>query len=168
MTCSLTISLVLALFPAVRPSHAAKKPHARGAEEGAVIWTNGDLERLRGVGLISVVGQVSEEATAGDAAPSPHVRTQDPQWYAEQASKLRAELKNRETRLRHYRQALEGVRNLQTMTGGINLDGGDIGITPDASIEILLRRVDEIQSELDVLEDPARHNGIPPGTLRGQ
>ncbi len=54
------------------------------------------------------------------------------------------------------------------MTGGINLDGGDTGITPDASIEILQRRVDEIQSELDALEDLARHNGIPPGTLRGQ
>jgi hypothetical protein len=168
MTHSLTISLVLALFPAVRPSHAAKKPHARGAEEGTPIWTNGDLERLRGVGLISVVGHVSEEATAGAAAPSPHLRTQDPEWYAEQASKLRAELKNRGTRLQHYRQALEGARNLQTMTGGINLARGDTGITPDASIEILQRRVHEIQSELDALEDLARHNGIPPGTLRGR
>jgi hypothetical protein len=168
MTRSLAVSLVLALFPAVRPSHAAKKPHARGAEEGALVWTNGDLERLRGVGLISVVGQVSEEATAGAAEPSPHVRTQDPEWYAEQASKLRAELKNRETTLQHYRQALEGVRNLQTMTDGINLDWGDIGITPDASIEILQRRVVEIQSELDALEDMARNNGIPQGTLRGQ
>jgi hypothetical protein len=28
--------------------------------------------------------------------------------------------------------------------------------------------VHEIQGELDELEDLARHNGIPPGTLRGQ
>jgi hypothetical protein len=54
------------------------------------------------------------------------------------------------------------------MTGGINLDGGAIGITPEAGIEILQRRVYEIQSELDDLEDLARHNNIPPGTLRGQ
>ncbi len=177
MTRYLTISLALALFPAVRPSHAVSLPHARSAEEGTVVWTNEDLERLRGLGLISVVGKVPEEATAGAAAeegtagaaaPSPYVRTQDPEWYAEQASKLRAELKNMEARLQHYRQALEGVRNLKTMTGGINLDYGDIGVTPEAGIEILQRRVHEIQSELDALENLARHNGIPPGMLRGQ
>ena len=54
------------------------------------------------------------------------------------------------------------------MTGGINLDGGDIGITPDAGIEILRRRVQDTESDLDALEDLARRNGIPPGTLRGR
>lgn len=44
------------------------------------------------------------------------------------------------------------------MTGGM----------PDAGIEILQRRVHETQNELDALEDLVRHNGIPPGTLRGQ
>jgi hypothetical protein len=54
------------------------------------------------------------------------------------------------------------------MTDGINFDQGDIGITPDAGVEILQRRVQETQSEIDALEDLARHNGIPPGTLRGE
>ena len=54
------------------------------------------------------------------------------------------------------------------MTGGINLDGGDIGITPDAGIEILQQRVQDAESDLDALEDLARRNAIPPGTLRGQ
>ncbi len=54
------------------------------------------------------------------------------------------------------------------MTGGINLDDGDIGITPEAGIEILGRRVSEAHTELDALEDMARRNDIPPGTLRGQ
>jgi hypothetical protein len=54
------------------------------------------------------------------------------------------------------------------VTGGLNLDYGDIGITPDAGIEILQRRAYEIQSKLDALEDLARHNGIPPSTLRGE
>jgi hypothetical protein len=124
MTRYLTISLALALFPAVRPLHAASLPRAKSAEQGTVVWTNEDLERLRGLGLISVVGQVPEEATPGAAATSPYVRTQDPEWYAEQASKLRAELKSREARLQHYRQALEDVRNLKTTTGGISLDEG--------------------------------------------
>jgi hypothetical protein len=54
------------------------------------------------------------------------------------------------------------------MTGGVNLDGGDIGITPDAGIEILQHRVQDTESDLDALEDLARRNGIPPGALRGQ
>ena len=165
MKSCLTISLVLAFFLAVRPSHAAKQPHARSA---AVVWTTEDLESLRGPGLISVVGQTPEVATADAVAPSRYVRTQDAGWYEEQASELRVELESREADLQHYRQAIEDARSLKTMTGGINLDGGDIGITPDAGTEILQRRVDDTQSELDALEDLARHNGIPPGRLRGE
>jgi hypothetical protein len=168
MKSCLTISLVLAFFLAVRPSHAAKQPHARSAEQGTVVWTTEDLERLRGFGLISVVGQGPAVATADAVAPSRYVRTQDAGWYEEQASELRVELESREADLQHYRQAIEDARSLKTMTGGINLDRGDIGITPDAGTEILQRRVDETQSELDALEDLARHNGIPPGRLRGE
>jgi hypothetical protein len=163
---SLAISMTLSALAI--PLRAANKPRAGKTERATVLWTNEDLEKLRGLGLISVVGQAPEEATAAAAAPSPYLETQDPEWYAEQASKLQAELKRREAGLQEYRQALDDVRSLKTMTGGINLDGGDIGITPEAGIEILQRRVHEIQSELDDLEDLARHNDIPPGTLRGQ
>jgi hypothetical protein len=163
---SLAISMTLSALAV--PLRAANKPRAGKTERATVLWTNEDLEKLRGLGLISVVGQAPEQATAAAAAPSPYLETQDPEWYAEQASKLRAELERREARLQEYRQALDDVRSLKTMSGGINLDGGDIGITPEAGIEILQRRVSEIQSELDDLEDLARHNDIPPGTLRGQ
>jgi len=163
---SLAISMTLSALAI--PLRAANKPRAGKTERATVLWTNEDLEKLRGLGLISVVGQAPEEATAAAAAPSPYLETQDPEWYAEQASKLQAELERRQARLQEYRQALDDVRSLKTMTGGINLDGGDIGITPEAGIEILQRRVYEIQSELDDLEDLARHNDIPPGTLRGQ
>ena len=163
---SLAISMTLSTLAI--PLRAANKPRAGKTERATVLWTNEDLEKLSGLGLISVVGQAPEEATAAAAAPSPYLETQDPEWYAEQASKLRAELERREARLQEYRQALDDVRSLKTMTSGINLDGGDIGITPEAGIEILQRRVYEIQSKLDDLEDLARHNDIPPGTLRGQ
>jgi phage host-nuclease inhibitor protein Gam len=126
------------------------------------------LERLRDQGLISVVGQIAEEATEAAAVPTPYVRTKDPQWYAAQAASVRAELESMQAELQDYIQAIEDARELMTMTGGMNLDQGDIGITLEAGIEILQRRVREIQSELDALEDLARHNGIPPGTLRGR
>jgi len=140
----------------VIPLRAANKPRAGKTERAPLVWTNEDLERLRGLGLISVVG------------PAPHVRTQDPEWYAEQAAKLQAELESREAELHQYRQALEDARNLKTMAGGINLDEGDVGITPEAGMEILQQRVEEARTELEALEDLARRNDIPPGILRGQ
>jgi hypothetical protein len=166
LTFSLAISMTLSTLAI--PLRAANKPRAGKAEGATEVWTNDDLENLHARGLISVVGQVPVEATEAAAAPSPYVKTQDPEWYAEQASKLQAELERREARLHRYRQALEDVRDLKTMTGGINLDRGDIGITPEAGIEILQRRVHEIESELDTLEDLARSNSISPGALRGQ
>jgi len=83
-------------------------------------------------------------------------------------SGLRDELEQRKAQLAGYRQAIEDAKSLKTTTGGINLEEGDIGITPEAGIEILQQRVSETQSELDPLEDLARRNEIPPGALRGQ
>ena len=100
--------------------------------------------------------------------PGPYVKTEDSEWYAAQAAKLRDELEGRRAQLREYRLALDDARSLRKTTGGIDLDEGDAGITPEAGIEILQQRVNEAQTELDALEDLARRNGVPPGTLRGQ
>jgi hypothetical protein len=96
------------------------------------------------------------------------VRTDDPEWYAVQAAKLRDELERRKTQLSEYRQAIDDARSLRKTTGGINLDEGDLAITPDTGIEILERHVSEVQAEINDLEDLARRHNIPPGTLRGQ
>ena len=150
------------------PLRAANKPRAGKMEETTMVWTNQDLKRLRSLELISVVGQPApvHDATA-IALPSPYVKTQDPEWYAEQAAELLNELERRQAQLHQYQQALDDARGLKDTTGGINLDEGDIGITPQAGIEILQQHVNETQIKLDALEDLARHHGIPPGTLRG-
>jgi hypothetical protein len=166
LSFSLAVSMTLATLAI--PLRAANKPRAGKPEVAPVVWTNEDLEKLRGLGLISVVGQVPEETAVGAAAPEPYVRTQDPVWYAAQAANLRTELASREAELQQYRQAIEDAWNLKTTPGGINLDEGDIGITPEASIEILERRVEEAHADFDALEDLARRNDIPPGILRGQ
>ena len=81
---------------------------------------------------------------------------------------MRDELERTQDQLRGFRQAIEDARSLRKTTGGINLDDGNTGITPEAGIEILQQRVNETQTELDALEDLARRNDISPGTLRGQ
>ncbi len=161
LTFSLAMSMTL--------STLAIKPRAGKMERTVVVWTNQDLKRLRSQGLISIVGQpATVENTTPAALPPPYVMTQDSEWYAEQAANLRGELELRQTRLTEYRRALEDARSLREMTGGINLDEGDLGITPEASIEILERRVEEVRTELDALEDLAHRHNILPGTLRGQ
>jgi len=166
LTFSLAISMTLSSLAI--PLRAANKPRAGRDSKNRVVWTNDDLEKLHGPGLICIVGQMSEETPKPPSLPQPYVKTQDPEWYAEQAARLRDELERRRAQLGGYRQALEDARSLKTMTGGINLDDGDIGITPEAGIEILRQRVSEEETELDALEDLARRNDIPPGTLRGQ
>jgi len=164
----LCISVCLALVSAAIPLRAANRPHAGTDSQTTVVWTNDDLEKLHSLGLISIVGRTDEERPTSASVLAPYVKTQDPEWYAEQAAKLRDELEHRQAQLRGYQQALEDAQSLRKTTGGINLDAGDVGITPQAGIEILQRRVHETQTELGALEDLGRRHDIPPGTLRGE
>jgi hypothetical protein len=167
LTFSLAVSITVSTLAI--PLRAASKPRAGKMEKTTVVWTNKDLERLRALGLISIVGEphIAEDTTAA-AMSLPYVKTQEPEWYVDRATKLRDELERRQAQLSEYRRALEDARSLRETTGGINLDDGDVGITPQSGIEILQQRVNEAQAELDALEDLARRNDIPPGTLRGQ
>jgi hypothetical protein len=81
---------------------------------------------------------------------------------------LNAQLETEQAELRDFTQVLDDARELKDTTYGINLAEEDIGITPEATIDILQNRIRESQSELDALEDLARHNDIPPGIVRGQ
>jgi hypothetical protein len=164
----LCISVCLAVVSAAIPLRAANRPHAGTDSQNPMVWTNDDLEKLHSLGLISIVGRIDEERPTSASVLSPYVKTQDPEWYAERAAKLRDELERRRAQLREYRRALEDARSLRKTTGGINLDDGDIGITPQAGIEILQQRVNEAQAERHALQDLARRDDIPPGTVRGR
>jgi hypothetical protein len=168
MTRNRCIFLCFALVSAAIPLRAANRPHAGTDGQASAVWTNDDLEKLRDLGLISIIGPTNEKASATQSAAGPYVPTDDRQWYGEQSAKLHAELERRETQLRQYLQALEDARSLTKMTSGINLDEGDIAITPEAGIEILQRRVGAEQGNIDALEDLARRHDIPPGVLRRQ
>ncbi len=168
MTRYFYYAVTLGLVLAVMPLRAANRPHAETDSQNAMVWTNDDLEKLHSLGLISIVGRTDEEKPKPAPAPGPYVRTQDPEWYSVQAATLRDELERTQTQLFEYRQALEDARSLRKTTGGINLDEGDLAITPEVGIEILERHVSEVQMEISELEDLARRHDIPPGTLRGQ
>jgi hypothetical protein len=166
LTVSLAISVTLSTLAI--PLRAANKPRGGTDSQKIKVWTSDDLEKFHAAGLISVVGQVDEGMSVSESTPRNYEVTRDPEWYAEQAARLRDELEYRQAQLREYRQALDDARSLKESTGGINLVGEDFAVTPEAGIEILQQRVNEAQAELDDLEDLARRNDIEPGTLRGQ
>ena len=163
-----SLAMFMTLGTLAVPMRAANKPRAGTDSRNPVVWTNDDLEKLHSLGLISIVGRIDEEQQTSASAPAPYVETQDPEWYAEQAAQLRDELERRRAQLHEYQKALEDARSLKETTGGINVDDGDLGITPEAGIEFLQQRANETQTELDALEELARHNDIPPGKLRGE
>src|SRR6266403_4671246 len=127
----LCISVCLALVSGAIPLRAANRSHVGTDRQNPMVWTNDDLEKLHSLGLISIVGQIDEERPASASALSPYVKTQDPEWYAERAAKLRDELERRRAQLREYRRALEDARSLRKTTDGINLGEGDIAINPE-------------------------------------
>jgi len=158
----------LGLFSIAIPSRAANKPHAGMDAQTVLVWSNNDLEKLHDLGMISIVGRVNDETEDLPSVPQPQVDTQDPGWYARQASQLRDELERRQAQLHAYQQALEDAQSLRNTTSGINFVEDSIGITPEAAIEILRQRMNETQTELDALDDLARRNDMPPGAVRGQ
>lgn len=158
----------LALLFLASPLRAANEPHVGADRQRPLVWTNDDLEKLHGQGLISIVGQVGKDRSPWPSAPEIYVRTQDPQCYVAQATKLRDDPDQRQAQLRDYQLALDDARSLRETTGGISFDYDDVGISPEAAIDIFQQRVNEAQTELAALEDLARHNDIPPGALRDQ
>ena len=168
MTRYLYYAVILGLVSVAMPLRAANRPHAETDSQNTMVWTNDDLEKLHSLGLISIVGRIDEEKPKSAPEPGPYVRTEDPEWYSVQAAKLRDELERTQTQLCKYRQALDDARSVRKTTGGVNLDEGDLAITPEVGIEILERHVSEVQMEINALEDLARRHDIPPGTLRGQ
>ena len=137
------------------------------------VWTNEDLEALRSRVAISTVGEAAppveektEEAAAAEGAArpagAPYSRAQDPEWYRQRLSGLRAELDRVEEQIRRLR---DQGRNPTQATNAVAL-GASGGLSPEDQIATLERRRSQVQQQIDELEDQARRNGIEPSRLR--
>src|ERR1700693_51871 len=122
--------VTLGFVAAAIPLRAANSPHVRTDSQNGMVWTNDDLERLHSLGLISIVGQIDQEESKPVTARSEYVKTQDPEWYAEESARLRDELERRLAELDGYRRAIEDARSLKTATSGIEVNGGGRRTSP--------------------------------------
>jgi hypothetical protein len=155
-------------------SQAAEKPRPAQSNQNQPkkVWTNEDMDQLRARGLISIVGQETTEpatqAPAAPAEPSSPVyasRLNDPEWYAETAADLQAELDKREAALLQQKTAIAQAADRITQPG-LAMDKESAGVTPAAGVANLQAQVQEVQGLLDELSDLARQHDIPPGVLR--
>jgi hypothetical protein len=160
-------------------SHAADKPRPTQGNQNQPkkVCTDDDLDQLRSRGLISIVGPEANQAAAqpavqsaaapsGPAQPVYASRLEDPEWYAEKAADLQAELDLRAAALMKQKEAIALAADRITQPG-LTMDEPNAGVTPEAGIANLEAQVQEVQNQLDELSDLARQNNIPPGALRG-
>jgi hypothetical protein len=155
---------------------AAEKPRpAQGNQaQPKKVWTNDDMDQLRARGLISIVGQEVPSAAAQNVPEAPpenrfpvyESRFDDPQWYADTASDLQAELDQRQADLQQQLDAIALAKDRITQPG-LALDRYGAGVTLEAGVANLQDRVGETQAILDELADLARRHNIEPGVLRG-
>ncbi len=159
-------------------SGAAEKPRPAQSNQSQPkkVWTNEDMDQLRARGLISIVGleETTPAPQTSSAPPAPvettfhnySSRLDDPAWYADTAANLQAELDVRQAALREQLTAIALAVDRVTQPG-LNLVQENAGVTPEAGVEVLQAKVQEVQNQLDELSDLARQHNIAPGVLRG-
>ena len=102
----------------------------------------------------------------GQTAPSaqePRPKEQDPRWYAQQELPLALSLVDIESQLRSVRESRKTGKGTG---GGVALEAENVGITPEATIEILEARRVKTQRQIDALEEEARRHGVSSGEIR--
>jgi hypothetical protein len=171
---SFPIAAVFVLLAACT-TPAAEKPRPKQGEQTQTkkVWTNEDLDQLRARGLISIVGQdlaVTPTATPAEQPAEPvfpvyESRLDDPDWYAQKAADLQAQLDLRVLALQQEQQALAAAKDRVTQPG-VAMNQPSVGVTPDGALDQFQAQVQEIQSQLDELSDLARQHNIEPGVLR--
>ncbi len=170
----LMTSLVLAV--AGVPAAAASQTQTPQAKKEKKVWTNEDLEELRGKVQLSVIGQPPTETPAGSgeqpaatdleksgAKTERYVRAKDPKRYSEQIAALRAEIHRIDGEIHQLREFRASARTSQ---GGLVLGQSNIPLTPENQIQQLAAQRREVQRQIDALEDQARRNNISPGAIR--
>ncbi|MBZ5540773.1 MAG: hypothetical protein LAN61_09665 [Acidobacteriia bacterium] len=109
--------------------------------------------------LLSTHPQDQPAPSAQEAPP----KEQDPRWYAQQELPLALSLVDIESQLRSARESRKTAKGTG---GGIALETENVGITPEATIEILEARRLKTQRQIDDLEEEARRQGVSSGEIR--
>ena len=156
----LVLLSVLSLHPAARRDSSVQKT-----------WTNDDIDSLRVNAPISFFtppatlqsAAVPARVNTPVAGKPPYVKELDPDWYATEIDSMQTEIAASRTvvqRIEDIRKSGAGISNV------IPLDREDAGLTPESTIQILQTQSKALAEKVDDLQELARRNYIPPGTIR--
>jgi len=158
----------LGLWPSVVDAQETSLPAGTQTPQAAdpasrKVWTNEDVPTLREDSAISTVGA---PATARASSGTVHRSTpgrQDAKWYADQITKLQAQLRPINDNIAKLQAGIDGkfTGDSQTSTRPKGVSAGDWRI----ELAQLEKQRDEIESHISQLRDQARHQGVPPSAL---
>lgn len=137
------------------------------------IWTNEDLETLRGPLQISVIGAIKESKVTVPGSdligPRNVSKTyippeRDPAWYGKQLNRIDSELRNLDQQTQQINSAIQNASTSGSVA--MIVDYSDLGVSTDGTLQRLEKKRRELQAKADELEDMARKNDLEPGSLR--
>lgn len=160
---ALLASLVLALSLAAAPAQAppAQKPPEKKAKK---VWTNDDLDRLRGAavsGTSPAVETPTEEKSAEKEKPL--AEEKDPKTYRKKLVPLRAQLEQLDAQVKQMRDQLT---NPTQASNAVDLRHTSATMRPEVALNELEQKRQQLQQKISDLEDEALRNGIAPGDIR--
>jgi hypothetical protein len=121
------------------------------------VWTNDDISDLRGTAPVSTVG-AKPSKPAPKPAKAPAKPSANP--YRAQIAKLQAQLPPIESQIADLQAALSG--------NTVDTPRKYIGVKPDdwhSELDELQKKQADILSQIDTLEEQARHAGVPTNAL---
>lgn len=163
------LALLLALSGGISLSAAAqtsppKSSPASASNGNTKVWTNDDLEALRGKAPISSPGETNpaSKKPAPRENPKPDDQAEKAQRYRKQLQPLYAELPKIDAELDKMHSFQDGSYRT---TGGFSRSSG-MPLNPADQITQLEKRKQQVLAQISQIEDQARHDGVLPGDLR--
>lgn len=135
------------------------------------VWTNDDIERLKGGGAVTVMGSapaapaseepLAEESAAGEEGEEAPPKEETREYWQGRLRPLQEELTQIDQQIQNLRRS-EG----QAASNAINVLGGNPGVQVEDTLRRLEKHRTEIQQQIAALQEEARRKGVPPGWVR--
>jgi hypothetical protein len=161
----LSLPVLLAMAPCA--AHGRSQPRAPESQTPAAaggkpakVWTNDDVDALRGNDTVSVVGD-NAGAKKTSTPPRSNYYDKDPAWYRKQLAPLQAEVGKLDTQIAKLLEFIKGGNVSEPQRYYHGPPGN-----PQDQLNLLEKKRQSDATKIDDLLDRARHNGIEPGALR--
>jgi hypothetical protein len=123
------------------------------------VWTNDDVNGLREDSVISTFAPPNAKPVKSGTKPA-NSKAKDTKWYQDRITKLQAELPPLDDQIGQLQAALNGQTvNSVRKWGGTRPDDWKV------QLDGLQKKHDDIQAQIGVLKDQARHDGVSPSAL---